>query len=188
MQAYRPRLLVFGLLLLCNAAALAQSGFMRNISASGLVMDDGSNVLAQIACTIVDQGSIGLIIFAEATSSGTDPLLILTVQQNGQLVPTDDNDDWVNLPAADRNDISNILRSPNASTDAALIGVVEPGAYCAFAFQDGPQDVGSINLQLTDVSEAFATKALELPTFEPIDDPELQSLIERATRGLPDLP
>lgn len=174
------RTALFILLLLASGATLAQ-GFMRNISASGLVIDDGDLVIGQIACTVVDQGTIGVIIFAEATDANTDPLVALVALQGGEQVFLAENDDWVTLPTADRNAIVNFLRAPNGDLDSALIGTLDPGSYCAFAFQVGSAPAGSVNLQITDVSEQFTNKnSGALKAFTPSNSTKAEALIERS--------
>lgn len=181
-------IILSALLLLASPLLFAQDGFMRNFSASGLVIDDVFNgeetVVAQIACTIVDAaGSIGIIIFAEANDAETDPLLLLT-ELNGDLLLN--NDDWTTLPAAQRDFIVDYLRAPNTSRDSALVATLPPGAYCAFAFQNGPEPVGSVNVQITDLSELFFARAgLTLAPPESVDDPALEALLNKARRGLP---
>jgi len=182
------RIILSGMLLLASTSALAQIGFMRNISASGVVIDDPQSdlVVAQIACTVVSDGSTGLIIFAEANDPNTDPLVVLQDLATQQEFS---NDDWVDLPAADRNFISSALRSPNQSIDSALVGEFIPGSYCAYAFQNNPnQPAGFISLQITDVSEDFFAKhGATLPKLEPMDDPAIDALLEKARQGLPRL-
>ena len=182
-------IILSALLLLASPLLFAQDGFMRNFSASGLVIDDVFNgeetVVAQIACTIVDAaGSIGIIIFAEANDAETDPLLVLIELSTDLQVA---NDDWTTLPAEQRDFIVDSLRPPNNSRDSAMVGMVPPGAYCAFAFQNGPEPVGSVNLQITDLSELFpiSKAGMELPPLELTDDPALKALLEKARRGLP---
>lgn len=185
-MAFLHRYLWCLLMLMVCTTVYAQSGFMRNISANGLLIEDADISIAQIACTIIDQADVALILFAEATDSDTDPLLALVELVDGREELLAQNDNWRDLSTQDQAFISNTLRAPGRATDAALWGVAAPGSYCAFAFQVGDAEVGSVNLQITDVSEALQNKRLPA-RFQPNPDPAVEAMIRRARRGLPPL-
>ena len=140
------------ILFLSLQSALAQEGKLFNVSASGIVSVEPA--VAQIACTIVLNEPVILVVFAEAVTAQTNPAVRLAVIQNNQLVVFAANDDWTELSDNNRDVITGAVREVNRDTDAALISQPLPnGSYCAIAVEQTPGGPsGTINVQITDVS------------------------------------
>ncbi len=153
--------LMAGLVLLGASHVNAQ---LLNISSGALQ----SQNTAAVSCTIVGsagsswRGMKALIVFSEANSAGSNPVVVARLLENGDTVVNDNwTDSWVAngkpyapIPAAV---FQNLLRTPFGPTDAALLISVPMGwRLCVSSSEtSGGDALRRVALSVTDVTDAY---------------------------------